>query len=415
MKRLSVCTILLTCVCLSVKCQSISCDFARFDLVQITNPEDIELKYKLRINLDLSVSNPECDTIRLKTNIKISQAGPDSLVAYHKTANTLIPLECWIEHQPDSFPFLDVQFLNIILPETNYLDLHVAYDVIGTGLFFYIQGLNYPDVFAFHYDYECFYPMNIPINEVKAAAPDSMLIFCSHEKRENKEEKIYLTFINNNTFKKEIALAPNIELHVYIPDTLAENISLIERKEELRSSLTILSSHMTNNKKIDLLLMNWRDEKARRSFGRGFGNHCICDYTFSSHSMLHEIIHLALPCKISEHSKAKYFIGESIIEWLTFYISEQPENIFTNLEIANQNLYDANINHFDTWNLIYKEGPSILQKIANKSSKEVLAEAIITFLQENEKKLVCYDDFLFHLQNYISSSLIEEMDLMIKG
>jgi hypothetical protein len=416
MKKLSIYITILLCIQISVKSQDIICNSVEFNLIQITDTDDIDMQFKLKVDLDLSVSRLKCDTIKLKTNVKIYQLGPENLVAYTQKDGELNPLRSWIKCQPESVLFKDTQFLTVILLDTSDANLFVSYDVIGTGFFFYIQNYNYRDVFCYHYDYEYFYPMDIPINKVDVIAPDSISIFCSHEKGVNKEDEIYLTFLNNNYFKKETVPIKNVGIiNIYTPDSLVYDVTLIERKKEFFTYLNVLSSYnIMSNKNIDVLLMNWRNKKTRNAYGRVFGNHCICDYIVSSNSILHEILHMVLPSELDELSKGRYFIGESIIEWLTHYLSGRIGNIDISQEIKEQNLHDVNANHFDTWNLIYKVGPAILQKIANKSSEDVLANAIITFLQKNEKKVICYNDFLYHLQDYISTDLIKEMDLMVK-
>ncbi|MDD2436968.1 MAG: hypothetical protein PHG27_08050 [Massilibacteroides sp.] len=420
MRTLVITLILFCCIIQFGFGQNIVCNFMRFELVPIQESDTsaVGLKYRINVNMDLSVSNMSDDTVVLKTNVKISQGlGPENLIANRKDKTCIIPLPSWVENRVQEQPFMDTQFLYILIPDKEDSNLLVSYDVIGTGLFFYIQQLNYPDVFVYPFDYEYIYPIGIPINKIEVTAPDSMKIFYSHKKGTNMNEEITLSFINKKYFQEENLKIKDIKINIFTPDSLVNDTSLIQRKKELQTYINTLSPYTTKKEEIDILLLNWRDEKNRNAFGRVFGNLCICDYKFAANSLFHEVLHIIFPSKVEAFTKGEYFIKESIIEWLTLYLSQRLDKIDMTLKLGDQNLYDTHINDITTWKLIYNIGPMILQKIAKNEQvgEERLAKVIIDFLQEREGRITDYVDFISYLEKYVPFEIAQELDSIVKG
>lgn len=424
MKRAIMCLVVFGYVgCLFICGQTIQCDYIDFELVPISkeNTEFVDFKYQVQIEMNLSVANIKNDTLVLKTNIKAAQGlEPKNLKAFlvdDKQEKKLLP--SFVKNIPGNQLFNDIQLLNILLSGHQNSNIIINYDVIGTGFFFYLLNQNYPNVVAYHPWQEYIYPMNIPIKEIRVNAPDNMLSFYSM--RDNSgihNEEVNLTFINKEAFKKESAEWGKVKLNTYIPDSIVNNITYREQIDKFYSYINKLSAYIQVPKTLNIILLLWRDEKNRNAFGKSLENHSICDIKLSDKSILHEAIHQAFPNDVLAMSEGEYFIKESIVEWLTVWLSGQLKKVDMSLiGTTNTNLYNIHINDRETWSLIYKVGPAILQKIATKCGEDKLASTIISFFLEKEGKVTNYTEFLDYLRTHahLSENTIEELDSMVKG
>lgn len=391
--------------------QTIDCESIDFSLMPISQNDSMaDCKYRLHVEMNLSVSGMKNDTLELNTNVKLQALGPENLKAFLLQNNDeKILLPSYIENIPQ--PLKDTQIFKIVYPKHQKMNLIVSYDVIGTGLFFYIFGQSYPNVLAYYPREESIYPMNIPIKKARATAPDSILSFC-----DLRQSEVNLTFINKKYFKKEMIDYGNIKLNTFIPDSIVNNDDYRLQIDKFYAYIKKLSVCLETPKTLNVILAKWRDEKVRHAFGLSFGNHSLFDIKFKAEGMLHEAIHQAFPYYISDMSEGEYLMKESIIEWLSLFFTGQLIQLDTYFNTAiDSNLYDTHINNFETRLLIYKTGPTILQKVALKSGEEQLASAIISFLIAKEDKETNYTEFIQHLHTYLPDNLVKEFDRMVKG
>lgn len=392
--------------------QTIDCESIDFSLIPISQNDSMaDFKYRLHVKMYLSVSGIKNDTLVLNTNVKFAQAlGPENLNAFLLQNNEeRILLSSYIENIPQ--PLRDTQLFKIALPKYQKLNLIVSYDVIGTGLFFYIFGQSYPNVLTYYPLDEYVYPMNIIIKKARATVPDSILSFCDLRNKE-----VNLTFINKKHYKKETTDCGNIKLHTFIPDSIVNNNDYRLQINKFHAYIKRLSACLETPKTLNVIFVKWRDEETRHAFGRSFGNHSIFDIKFHAEGMLHEAIHQAFSYYIPNMSDGEYFMKESIIEWLTLFLAGQLTQLDTSLSPSiNSNLHNTHINSIETWSLIYKTGPAILQKVALKSGEEQLASAIISFLIAKEGRETNYVEFIQHLNAYLPDNLVRKFDEMMKG
>lgn len=411
--------LLLSCCSSLVFGQQIVCNNVDFALVPIPKDDSSAVfKYRLGVKLDLSVSEMKTDTVILTTNTKFcALGGPTNLkvVAVNKDSTVL---KSWIV---DNGPF-STQSLKFIAPTLDGSKFFVTYEVLGTGFILYIQNIATtgpppPRFFAFHSDFEYFFPMDVPmlkIGEIKT--PKDILTFSGHWQDDLGRETINLTFIDTFLFKKERIELPNIVLNTYIADTLTTEVALIGEVGTYLNKLSSLSSFVNKGEKeTNLIFTKWRNDEKREAYGRVFGDHFICDYNMQARGILHEILHILLPSNLRRESKGKFFIGESIIEWLTLFLSDNLDKLSSDVEIREQNLYDISINDNSTRTLIYSYGPSILQRVAAMSSEEEVANAIVGFLQATADAPTDYSEFLLYLEKHLPQNLIQDMDSMVRG
>lgn len=362
--------------------QAVKCNHIEFSLIPIA-PEDTaytDFVFRLKVEMDISVFNIPNDTLTLKTKIKLGELGPENLSAY-LVEQADRPLVAWIDNHKEQIPFNDTQYLNILIPDISRFNrLKISYTAIGTGLFFYLLGQNHPNVFAFHHWQEAFYPINIPIQAIHVISPDnSILAFSNLEEDCAGNSIIDLTFINKKRFRKESFQDDKIKLHVFIPDTIADDSSYRDKLNTFYSYVSNLTVYMKEQKEINAILLQWRDEKNRRAFGMGL-NPSVFDLKFPAESMLHEVIHQICPCEVYDGTKGEYFIKESIVEWLSFYLSGKLEEIDTSvIATIKGSLYNTNINNHETWPLIYTVGTAILQEMAKEVGYESLLISIFSF------------------------------------
>lgn len=398
--------------------QAVKCNHIEFSLIPIA-PEDTaytDFVFRLKVEMDISVFNIPNDTLTLKTKIKLGELGPENLSAY-LVEQADRPLVAWIDNHKEQIPFNDTQYLNILIPDISRFNrLKISYTAIGTGLFFYLLGQNHPNVFAFHHWQEAFYPINIPIQAIHVISPDnSILAFSNLEEDCAGNSIIDLTFINKKRFRKESFQDDKIKLHVFIPDTIADDSSYRDKLNTFYSYVSNLTVYMKEQKEINAILLQWRDEKNRRAFGMGL-NPSVFDLKFPAESMLHEVIHQICPCEVYDGTKGEYFIKESIVEWLSFYLSGKLEEIDTSvIATIKGSLYNTNINNHETWPLIYTVGTAILQEMAKEVGYESLLISIFSFFYDNAGKFVTYDDYITHLRLSFSADVVDKLDAMVKG
>lgn len=157
----------------------------------------------------------------------------------------------------------------------------------------------------------------------------------------------------------------------------------------------------------------FRDNENRNAYGKAYGNYFFCDETFLSkpQTLFHESIHVLYPIQLNEQEGNRFFIGESMVEWVSQYLMYgkfSPSK--RKIEIpSEQNFCNINMNFGQTWNLIYLLGPLILQNLADETSPEQLYNAIMQFYTSKVNIEKTYKDFLIFLgkENFTKSALTE--------
>jgi len=403
---------------LAIFSQELKCNHIEFSLIPIA-PEDTaytDFVFRLKVEMDISVFNIPNDTLTLKTKIKLGELGPESLSAcLVEQANR--PLVAWVDNHKEQIPLNDTQYLRILASDIpRFSRLKVSYTVIGTGLFFYLLGQNHPNVFAFHQWQEAFYPIDIPVESVHVVSPDSSFLAFSHLEEDCAGNSIIdLTFINKERFRKESFQYNTIKLHVFVPDTVVDDSSYRDKLDTFYSYVKNLASYMKEQKEVNVILLQWRDEKNRRAFGKGL-HPSVFDLKFSANAMLHEVIHQICPCEVYDGTKGEYFVKESIVEWLSFCLSGKLKKIDTSvITTIKGSLYNTKINCHETWALIYTKGTAILQEMAQKVGYESLLISIFSFFYDNAGDCVTYDDFIIYLRRIFPPDVVDTLDAMVKG
>ncbi|GHT70557.1 hypothetical protein FACS1894155_06470 [Bacteroidia bacterium] len=387
----------------------------------VGSDENEEQGLWLKVKAILSARDLKDDTIRMKTtmNAIIPQLGPMNLAAnLIDDEGRLFPLKSQIVHQAGVQPSENYQLFKIVVPNKKKVKFSITYNTVGD---FFVYNTN-SDFLSYHSKHGYFYPMDVPIKKVHFDFTlnnnDSLKYFASYRKFGEIIEDINIAVINKKRYIEESIVKNNLKVNIFVPDTLINGNTWIRKREKLDPYFDRLASYVADTTSLDVILINWRDEKYRHTNGEGLGSYCVCDIKFPAEGILHELLHLTFPSKVLDFSKGEYFIKESIIEWLTVFLSNKPINKITTTKLPkikdSISLYDAQINNYTTWDLIYKTGPSIIQYIAGKCGEEKMAKTIISFLEKNQKEVVDYEKFIDHLRVYLSHDLVKELDEMVK-
>lgn len=401
--------------------QRLVCDTLHISLMDVAAGDTsfADLKYQLHVRMNLSVENNDSDTLVLKTNVKISQGlEPKNLQAFCVDSDgTERHLQTQVKSLPAALPMMEDQELIIILPDQKCTDLVVGYDVIGTGFFFSRFADNYPNVLTYYPREEYIYPMNIQIKETRIHVPGSFRFFADREMCfDSCIGQVNLTCFNSAAFTKEDKQYGKATISVYIPDTLSSEMKYQEKLNTFYSYLSNLSDFYPSPRNLNMLMINWRDDDARQAFGVSFRSHSVVDINLTAEGMLHEMIHQSFPVYVKSPSKGEFLIKESLIEWLTMYITNQTESIKTDIKPAGgQNLFDAVVNNNETRSLIYQYGPALLQQMAANGNEKQMAGAIISFLSDKDAQLTDYTEFINHLSRYFPQTAIKELDTKVRG
>ena len=401
-----------TSLCFAQKIICEEMDFFLEPTPEVDSKKETEI-LGLQVKATLKITNFRNDTIALKTNVKTSLLGPKNIVA--KLINKkrdLSTLTSWIDFKTDSKSVEDYQIIKIIVPQKKKVRILITYNVFGSSLLKYKP--DNMDFFACQQQHEYFYPMNIKIKKIKISSPHNIKSFASYKIKKNTVENINLSFINKKHYIEKSINECSLKINTYIPDTLRNNKDFLEKNKDLQKHMKKLSNYLFQEKKSNIIYINWRDEKSRRAFGEAMGNNIICDIKFSSKDLLHEIIHTFLPSEVEQFSKGEYFIKESIIEWLALFLSNKIVKTDTLNAKSSTKLYDCHINNHTTWDLIYKTGPAIIQQVASKYGEERMASLIISFLEKNSNKIINYNKFTTYLNKYLSNNLSKEIDYFVK-
>ncbi len=376
------------------------------------NAEKVE-EVGLKVKVSLKVNDLENDTIILRTNVKMSFFGPKNIKAcLINRDGSVHPLISWVDDQISVERSENIQLIKILIPNKKKATVQVTYNVFGSIVF--KHGKDNDDFYTCQSSYEYYYPMNIPIREIKVSMPDSLKYFLSYKKEKKEIKDINLTLINKNKYREKCITKGNLTVNLHIPDSLFNDKRIQQYVIDMQQYIDQFSTYLSSPKNTDVIYINWRDDKERRAFGEALGNHALCDIYFNSKDLLHELLHMFLPTSVKENSNGEYFIKESIIEWLALYLSNKTNEIDIPDFTSPVSLFDTQINNHTTWNLIYIAGPSIIQQIASKCGEEKMAHIIICFLKKNQNRITSYDEFLTHIKGFLSNDLGDELDYLIK-
>lgn len=374
--------------------------------------EKTDLLFKIKATLRINNSNN--DTITLKTTVKLSALGPTNLKVGLISPTGVFYIPSWVEQHPGSEFLSDTQSLKFILPDTKSATVSMEYNVIGSLLFRYQpENMHF---YSIQQQYESFYPTDIPIKKVKMISPDSLKYFLSYKKNKGRIIKdINISLISKKHYKECLIQGDKYGIKIYIPDTLSYNAVIKEKIDDLQRHMDQFSIYMSDKQHSDIIYINWRDDENRRAFGESLGSYVVCDVNFGSKDLLHEIIHSFLPIEVEKSSKGKYFIKESIVEWLALFLSETEINNSEPIQEGSTSLYDIQTNDQYSWNEIYLYGPSIIEQIAMQCGRDKMAKIIISFLEKNKNKIANYESFINHLNIYLPSDLVIELDSLLKA
>ena len=391
----------------------------------IDSSEDDESALTFSVKTTLRLNNPHSDTITLKTNVNISafgfpmpMLGPRNLMVHSiSSEGSLSQLNAWVEQQPRVADSLsDIQLLKFVLPDRNikHSIVEVEYDVIGgASIARYSDNDNF---YSMQQRQEYFYPMDMAIKKIEVVVPDSMKYFLSYRKSGDESfNDINLSYIVKNHYTEYAVRGEKHDLNIYIPNIDIDKDNITESIYDLENCMNKFSKYLKEKHTADIIYMNWRDDVNRRAFGESLGSHIVCDINFGGEDLLHEVIHSFLPSTVQDNTKGEYFIKESIIEWLSLYISDIKIDALEDIEKSDTSLFNTEINNHISWNTIYTYGPAVIEQVALKCGRDNMASIIVSFLENNIGKTITYDDFMEFIKIHLPIGLVLELDSLIKA
>lgn len=385
--------------------QEIECDTLKFSLQpsEIISAETLGLKVEGILNIK-GLTN---DTLILKTDVGCGYfLGPKNVKASMLNKDgTVQSLKTLVKQDNNGN-----QQSIYLTPCPEDAKIQFSYYVIGSSL---LGGDN--DTFdAYLYNREKFYPKNIHIHNISVMTDEELNFYTSCKKSDDEIQNINLIFIQEGEYDKKLIEHSNCKITIFVPDSLHADEDISTKINTLQQQIENLQYYISSTVSSTIFFTNWRDHNNKLCFGQAVGDYVVCDINFDSQSLLHEILHNLLPSNVEENSKGQYFIGESIIEWLSLYLANQKpfrrDDNFNN-ELT---IYDVQINDNKTFNIVYYVGPFILQEVAAKYGEEKMAQCIISFLQEYKDKIVNYEDFIKYIAEHLSPKSANELDHLVK-
>lgn len=380
------------------------------------NVESREENLFFHVDALLDINNLQKDTVTLTTTISGWPILGAQELKVTKNDGTILP--SWIETNYDSIACCYVRLLKFVLKRD--AKVTVSYNLLGSSMLRYgtDNDMGNMGIDSYQQRQEYYYPKDIPIKEIEIKSSDIFLPIASYARTKDGSLKdINLAFVvRNQHFMKSIRVK-DVEIDVFVPDTLLQKEfdGMQKKLEELRTNIKTLALYMPPVKRhTSIILINWRSYKTRQAGGEAFGNFILADVKFGGSSLFHEVLHTLLPTDIREGSKGAYFLGESVIEWLTLFLSDKSIKSLDELKEVQGNLYDTAINASPTWSLIYSKGPAIIEQVAQKFGRGKMARCLIGFYIEHADEEIDYNTFYSYLQERLPSDLLDELDTWVK-
>ena len=307
---------------------------------------------------------------------------------------------------------MNEQHWSLSIPREEQVEICIEYQINATISYFYpyFRESNYPNVFSLITDYGRFIPSHNEIEysycKVNAGIShnEKYTTFISWNYDNIDEPRVCVTVINNNVYKQEKVISDGVSISLYHTQ---EDLSLTEVNK-----LFTHKNLFKNIKNINIVLIEWNSKEPAAGLGYGCNGFVICDNMFSSDSgIIHETLHELLP--VASYDKGKFFINESVIEWLAQYVhcGKFKRNDFYEQENTTP-LYDIYINESSSWYQIYSDGPQFLQELSDVVGSEKLFSLIVEYYTNNNIK--SYDGFINYLHTNLQEG-VKELDMKVRG
>lgn len=368
----------------------------------------------LHVELDLD-THQSSDTIMLFTNVRIGEPSiegngmlaPSYIKAYdyynkEKTFITTYKNEC------GSAPFSDKQIITVM--KGNVARVKVEYDVMGTFFFFDpIKENNNDDrtlIYAYCSEEESVFPTNVFVKDILVEAPDSFYALKSIKTSGNEESRIYIAFVSKTYVEPDTMKTGNLSLTFY--NMKGDKPTL---KNAVTRAMNKLSSIAPVNGDLDILRVLYRS--GNWLAGHSLGRFCILDKDMKYESCVHEILHSIFDNRVSPNTKGRYFVSESLIEWLAQYLNEKRDTTKWG-ERPQISIYDLESDDTRTACLIYGYGPELLYEVADQVGMESLAMSIIEFMLDNKGKDIDYNSFISFMRGRLPGNVVDMLDRKVR-
>ncbi|MDR0697783.1 MAG: hypothetical protein LBG28_00975 [Tannerella sp.] len=406
---------------------SIRCDSVVFAAVYTSSDEpdslyEAGLRRQLRIELYLNESFNRVDTVKLVTWSKMFPPfGPRNCKAelLDETGKVIRDLESTVVFRPVPF---DRQVLMVNVGGLDGYRIRLSYDIVGTvNIFRHFHKDNLNKVEWFSNELDQFVPPSGVVYDRIAVRNDTdgtvFLSSCRDNKNveENlKDVQFVLVDTNEVVIRKHVV--GDVFYSIYLIDS--PTLQKFEKiRERFNAGMEVLLAGSEVAKSFDIVTACWNIANVG-GMGRGFGNFILCDTSFASStvSLIHESIHILYPFREKKASKAKYFIGESLVEWVAHYVVfGRFSQDMSQFDFSETSLYEIDVNNSKTFNYLYNKGPHIIQQFADNTDPALLKNAILHFFILNKNTDVGYEHFLQYLSNFFPEEEIRLLDERVKN
>ena len=182
-------------------------------------------------------------------------------------------------------------------------------------------------------------------------------------------------------------------------------------KNAVTRAMNKLGSIAPVNGDLDILRVLYRS--GNWLAGHSLGRFCILDKDMKYESCVHEILHSIFDNRVSPNTKGRYFVSESLIEWLAQYLNEKRDTTKWG-ERPQISIYDLESDDTHTACLIYGYGPQLLYEVADQVGMEPLAMNVIEFMLDNKGKEIDYNSFISFMRGRLPGNVVDMLDRKVR-
>ena len=389
--------------------QKIECNKANISLMpSIAAGESI---MHLHVSMDIQ-TNTIADTLVLETSVKIGDRDIESGVSLAPCNlvvtsfdNVKDTIESNVKNISGTIPFCDRQEIRII--KGCHSSFSLDYDVTGTWTFFSLLNVNGTNIYEYNKELESVFPSNVNIKAWEIKAPDNFYVIDDHNDGKMNE----LLFVNKDYVSIDSFTMSGTNIMLYCLKTEPPSKSN-QIKEELKNALEKLYQLYPFRKNITVLRVLYR--VGETDAGHRINDICIVDINLNSISVFHECLHSIFENESVLQEKGRFFVSESIIEWLSRYLTGKEDTTKWK-KISDMPIYDLEEDDSNTAYQIYGRGPEIIDEVAREVGADKLALCLIGFLDSYRGKVMDYNMLIEYLNDRISSRAVTLMDRAVKG